>query len=75
MTIIEFIIIIAVNMNSAIPIGIVLLSISSLRPYLLESDIPIKFPTVFTIESNIMQYRRSLGESAGNPASLIMDGP
>jgi hypothetical protein len=37
-----------------IPIGIIDFMMSSLRPYLLERDSPMKFPTVFTLERNIM---------------------
>jgi len=36
------------------PIGIMDFMISSLRPYLLERDSPMKLPTVFTLERNIM---------------------
>jgi hypothetical protein len=37
-----------------IPMGIMDFMISSLRPYLLDRDRPMKLPTVFTLERNIM---------------------
>ena len=37
-----------------IPMGIMDFMISSLRPYLLDRDSPMKLPTVFTLERNIM---------------------
>lgn len=42
------------RMIREIPMGIIDFMISSLRPYLLESDSPIKLPTVFTLERKIM---------------------
>lgn len=63
------------NINKAIPMGIIHLRISSLRPYLLDSERPIKFPTVFTDDRNIMLYNRSLLEFSAKPASFITEGP
>ncbi len=42
------------RMIKEIPIGIIDFMISSLRPYLLERDSPMKLPTVFTLERNII---------------------
>ena len=70
-----FIIIAAVRMSKAIPIGIVTFSISSLLPYLLERDIPMKLPKALVDPKNIILPRRLEGESPPKPASFIIEGP
>ena len=63
------------RMIKVTPIGTIDFMISSLRPYLLERDSPIKLPTVFMLERKIMLYRRSLLESPAKPASFKTAGP
>lgn len=60
----------------ATPIGIVVLRIHSLLPYLLEVIIPMKFPIVFITAKNIMQNSRpEASPLLAKPASYKIDGP
>lgn len=73
--IVAFTAIAKVNIIKAIPIGTIDFIMSSLLPYLLESERPIKLPTVLTLDKNIMLYKRSVCESPANPASFMTAGP
>lgn len=63
------------NIINAMPIGTIDFIMSSLRPYLLERERPIKLPTVLTLERNIMLYKRSECDSPAKPASFMTAGP